>query len=266
MQAVAEDLRLYTRGRPVSANPQSAVQRTKRWCRRNPIVSAFVATMTLGVGIALWSLSNVGESLVQQAAMDSASMKAAILEDVNALYASEVVARVDREHVTVTHDYKDHKGAIPIPATFLTVLGERISQEQSGVRVRHYSDFPFKFRKDGGPHDEFEKTAMTSLRADPKTPVVRFEDVEGKPVLRYATARLMKESCVKCHNTHPDSPKTDWKVGDVRGVLEIIRPLDRDIERTREGMRGTLLLLGGVGVLLLAFGGFILVRQHRTQD
>jgi len=27
--------------------------------------------------------------------------------------------------------------------------------------------------------------------------------------------------CVSCHNTHPDSPKTDWKVGDVRGIQEI---------------------------------------------
>jgi adenylate cyclase len=27
--------------------------------------------------------------------------------------------------------------------------------------------------------------------------------------------------CVSCHNMHPDSPKTDWKVGDVRGIQEI---------------------------------------------
>ena len=27
--------------------------------------------------------------------------------------------------------------------------------------------------------------------------------------------------CVACHNSHPDSPKLDWKVGDVRGIQEI---------------------------------------------
>ena len=39
--------------------------------------------------------------------------------------------------------------------------------------------------------------------------------------VRVATPVVMKEVCVSCHNTHPDSPKTDWKVGDVRGIQEI---------------------------------------------
>ena len=31
----------------------------------------------------------------------------------------------------------------------------------------------------------------------------------------------MGAACVSCHNTHPDSPKRDWKVGDVRGIQEV---------------------------------------------
>ena len=31
----------------------------------------------------------------------------------------------------------------------------------------------------------------------------------------------MGPACVACHNTHPDSPKRDWKVGDVRGIQEV---------------------------------------------
>ena len=30
------------------------------------------------------------------------------------------------------------------------------------------------------------------------------------------------QHCVGCHNSHPESPKRDWKVGDVRGIQEII--------------------------------------------
>jgi adenylate cyclase len=44
-------------------------------------------------------------------------------------------------------------------------------------------------------------------------------------MLRYAMADLMQESCAQCHNTHPQSPKTDWKTGEVRGVLEVTIPL-----------------------------------------
>ena len=66
-----------------------------------------------------------------------------------------------------------------------------------------------------------------NLRADPEQPVYSFEDYQGQQVLRYAVARRMRQSCVDCHKAHALSPRRDWKVGDVRGVLEIIRPLDR---------------------------------------
>ena len=55
----------------------------------------------------------------------------------------------------------------------------------------------------------------------------------------------MQETCVQCHNGHDDSTKKDWKVGEVVGVLEIIRPLDRDTARAREGLRFTLIADGG---------------------
>jgi signal transduction histidine kinase len=45
--------------------------------------------------------------------------------------------------------------------------------------------------------------------------------------LRYATSDLLLESCVECHNTYPGTPRTDWKTGDLRGVLEVTLPLDR---------------------------------------
>jgi hypothetical protein len=61
----------------------------------------------------------------------------------------------------------------------------------------------------------------------------------------------MERSCVECHSTHPKSPKKDWQVGDVRGVLEIIRPLDKDEARVGEALRLALLLSAVVSGLLL---------------
>jgi adenylate cyclase len=72
----------------------------------------------------------------------------------------------------------------------------------------------------------------------------------------------MKESCVLCHNTHPDTPRRDWKVGDVRGVLELIRPLDRDIERTRRGLRGTFVLVGVISGLLFLLTAIVFRRRR----
>ena len=82
--------------------------------------------------------------------------------------------------------------------------------------------------------------------------------------MRYGTAVRLKAGCVACHNTHPESPKTDWKVGDVRGVQEIIRPLDSAVAETRAGLQGTFALLSTMG--LLGLGGLALVigRMRRS--
>jgi methyl-accepting chemotaxis protein len=36
---------------------------------------------------------------------------------------------------------------------------------------------------------------------------------------------MANDSCVDCHNSHPDSPKRDWKLGDVRGALAVSIPV-----------------------------------------
>jgi hypothetical protein len=134
------------------------------------------------------------------------------------------------------------------------------------VQVRLYSDYPFRWRPDGGPKDDFERAALARLRQNPTTPYYRFEAFQGRPSLRYATARRMQESCVQCHNHNPDSPKRDWKEGDVRGVLEIIRPLDRDAERASDGLRVTLVLMGVISASLLALTVLVLLAGNRPRD
>jgi len=131
--------------------------------------------------------------------------------------------------------------------------------------VRHFSDFPFTFRTDGGPRDDFEREALVHLRADPTQPYYRFSQVAGASVLRFATARVMQASCVECHNNHADSPKTDWKVGDVRGALSITQSLGNDLERTQRGLRGTFLALGGAMLGTLALFSFFGMRNRGAQ-
>ena len=73
----------------------------------------------------------------------------------------------------------------------------------------------------------------------------------------------MKQPCVDCHNTHPDSTKKDWRVGEMRGVLEIIRPLDVDIARTQKQLRETGYFMAGISVLLIGLAVFFL-RAGKT--
>ena len=68
----------------------------------------------------------------------------------------------------------------------------------------------------------------------------------------------MKQACVDCHNSHPSSPRLDWKVGEVRGVLEIVRPLDADIGRIRQRLSNTFLYMLGAAITLVGLALFFL--------
>jgi eukaryotic-like serine/threonine-protein kinase len=263
-QELADDLRRYLAGEPIRARPVGKIEQLRHWCRRNPVAASLLVAVSLGSGIGLWHLSRLSEHLVQSTALESAAQESEMLDVVNTLYSSQVVDRVQSKGIVVTHDYATKSGAIPLPATFTIESGERIGQRsKTGMRFRLYSDHPFRSRKDGGPRDDFERAALAGLRRNPANPVYRFEAFQGRASLRYATAQQMQANCIACHKGHPDSTKKDWKEGDVGGVLEIIRPLTRDIARTREGLRETFLLMAVVSGALLVLSGLVLVVRSR---
>lgn len=217
-----------------------------------------------GVGIIVWHLSALASDLTNRYTIDYAHRQSQVLKEFRTLYTSEVVNRV-RSHATeVTHDYKTKDGAIPLPTTLSMLLGERLSDADAGAEVRLYSEHPFPWRTAGGARDAFERDALRQLHQQPEQPYYRFENFHGRPTLRYATADRMRASCVSCHNTHPDSPKTDWKVGDVRGVLVVNQPFDQIIAYTDKQLRGTFVLLIGLALFSLVGLTFLIIRTRRT--
>jgi serine/threonine protein kinase len=265
-QELADDLRRWLAGEPIRARPIGVAERLWRWCRRNPVAASLLVVLSLSTALGVWQLSQLSDHLVRSAALESAAQHSEMLELVNNLYSSEVVNRVTEAKVTATHDWHKHKGAIPLPATLTIQLGKMLSeQSELGMQVRLYSDYPFKSRTDGGPKDDFERDALARLRENPEKPVSHFEEFQGRMSLRYATARKMQQTCVQCHNHHSDSTKKDWKEGDVRGVLEIIRPLDRDQDRARKGLRGTVVLMATLAASLLSILVLVLVANRRRE-
>jgi adenylate cyclase len=211
-------------------------------------------------------LSQLSQSLVESAALESAAQQSETLDEINK-YHARVVNHLAGSGVKARHDWQQHRNSLPVPATLTIELGRQISaNRETGLEVRLYSDYPFRSRTDGHPQDDFERAALAELRRNPEQPFYRFEDRNGRPALRYATARRMEAACVACHNRHPESTKRDWRIGDVRGVLEVIRPLDRDQARIREGLRGTWVLIGGIAGSLLAASGLIFFLGNRRRS
>ena len=217
---------------------------------------AWTATVILVVSVVIiWKLNDMSHSLVRQTALrDAISYNEAVAE-FRTIYTSEVVARVKSQGIKVSHDYEQHSGAIPLPATFSKLLGDRLGSGESKCETRLYSDYPFPWREKGGSQDDFERDALQELQKNPDKAYHRFEIIEGASFLRYATADLMRTSCVECHNTHPESPKVDWAEGDVRGVLAIRIPLNDAIAHTNSELSETLwYMVLGSGAVGVVFG------------
>ncbi len=266
-RALADDLRHFLRGESIRARPVGRAERLGRWCRRNPVAASLLLAVSLSSAFGMRELSRLSEHLVRSSALESAAQQSEILDEVNNVYSADVVERAKLKGVEATHDYATRKGAIPLPATFTIELGRHVSaRSESGVQVRLYSDYPFRSRTDGGPRDDFEREALDRLGQNPAEPFYRFEEFQGRPSLRFATAQRMQQTCVQCHNGHSDSIRKNWKEGEVAGVLEIIRPLDRDAARAREGLRTTLLVMAIISGSLLGLSVLVLVVGNRRRN
>ena len=146
-----------------------------------------------------------------------------VVSSVRSYYGSNVVGRVlaSPGQTQVVHNYESVPGAVPIPATLSLELGRVISEQQQNISYRFVSDYPFAERT---PHvlDDFEKYAIATLRAQPNQQIAqRHPGRRSGTRCGWSRRCIMGQACVNCHNSHPQSPKHDWKVGDVRGIQEV---------------------------------------------
>ncbi len=196
-------------------------------------------------------------------ALDDAKAFSSSVAQFRNFYANTIIPAVALNKVPVTHNYLNIPGAVPLPATFAIDFGDTISKD-SNYRVRLYSDMPFSWRVGGGLRDDFEKEAMTFLRENPDSFFSRSEVVNGSEVLRYAVADKLKASCVACHNSYEGTPKTDWKEGDVRGVLEVTRPISKLQASNELQAWQTFLAMLAIALLVLLMLGFVIRRNKMT--
>ncbi len=225
---------------------------------RYSIVFFFAFVLILGSSVVLWYTHNETNDINKKAAIIDVEHFASSVAQFRNFYSKVVVPVAKKHGMTITHDYIDKEGMLPLPATFAKDFGKTLSSEDSNFVVKLYSDFPFPWRNE--TLDSFEKKALEQLQENPDKPVWSFEDLDGEPVLRYARADVMNASCTGCHNSYPGTPKTDWQVGDVRGVLEVIRPMS-GFEFESLGMLKKSFLMMLVLILSMVLLVFFILRK-----
>jgi signal transduction histidine kinase len=229
---------------------------------RRPLMVVALYTLLVGALIAVQTAHHTRQ-IKEATVLQAAESYSAAISQFRDYYSTEVVPRARKAGVEVTHDFHDKEAAIPLPATLTIELGEKLSHEGGGRGFRLFSEFPFPWRK-GRVLDDFEMASLIATAADPNKAYVRFEDRDGKTVIRYAKAVLMGASCVACHNSDPDSPKQDWVVGDSRGVQEVTLAVDGGAALGGADLLESIAfygILAGIGLLLI---GALLGRLKRS--
>lgn len=253
---LGDDLRRFLVRDPIQARPIGYSERLLRWCGKYPFAAALFIGVTLGSIVGFGYLKHLHGWFVQEMALDNARQYSDMLEEFTATY-SDVRGQFFADGVDAGH--------VPpaLPATLQIEVAERISQREDGMQVRVFS--PFSFRPELRPRDDFEQRTQeqfaeqvaakaSTSRATPDLEHYEFVSIDDQPLLKYARGQVMKASCIHCHNTHKDTPKTNWQEGDLAGVLTITRPLTRDVQRANTGFRGAWMLMLSIAGVLTACG------------
>ena len=144
-----------------------------------------------------------------------------------AVYTKQVVARLQNEEqvIKASEHWKDEK-ALPLPAQMFRMGAETVSQKNAGFTYALLSLWPIN--KQNEPKTDVEKAGLQFV-ADSKgaTNYYAEETLGGKKYFTAVYADVaVSPACVKCHNNHDDSPKTDFSLNDVMGGVVIRVPVE----------------------------------------
>jgi len=194
----------------------------------------------------------VAESASDQAVLAGRSI-ATQFKTLREYYTENVVDKILSEGTfRASSDHKNDARAIPLPATMILDLSAMLAKQNTAISL--YSKFPFPNRAHR-PLDAFQQEAWDFLVRNPEETYSRQEMLDGKHVVRVAVADTMVvQACVNCHNTSAESPKKDWKLGDVRGVLEVTSVIDAELANGAALSRSIIIgaVLIGLGLLATA--------------
>ncbi|MDF0677281.1 MAG: DUF3365 domain-containing protein [Nitrospira sp.] len=149
----------------------------------------------------------------------------AVIEADRSIYTTQIVNRMQEKGIVAAAEHWEQDNALPLPAQFLQHSGRLVAESGRGIRYRLIGLSPMYQRN--GPATEFERKALTELQRQPDRPVTGIVSSGKKQYFQAIYAdRAVSSACVTCHNSHPLSPKQDFKLNDVMGGIAITIPLE----------------------------------------
>lgn len=148
-----------------------------------------------------------------------------VMEADRTVYTKLIVNRLVKEEkvIKASEHWKDDK-ALVLPAQMFRYGAERVAKKDPGFSYSLLSMWPVN--KQNAPKTEIEKTSLKFIADNPGKNYYGEETLGGK---KYFTAVYpdvaVAPACISCHNAHKDSPRSDFKLGEVMGGVVIRIPV-----------------------------------------
>ena len=149
----------------------------------------------------------------------------AVMSADRTVYSNDVVYRLqDVEEVIKASEHWDNQKALPLPAQMFRMSAGLVAKQTDAFSFALLSKWPLN--KESGPKTEVEVAGLDSVAKNPSKPFYGRETVGDVEYFTAVYADVaVSPSCVTCHNAHQDSPRNDFKAGDVMGGVVIRIPL-----------------------------------------
>lgn len=189
--------------------------------------SIIAVVSTLAVLLGLSACKESGEESIGIAPEKFTDSLFAVMNADRTNYTKLVVQRLGPNGVGAIkpdEHWKDIPNGTLLPAQMFRAGSEAVAETTDEFTYSLQSIWPIG--KQNGPKTEMEKIGLEYIAANPG------ENYYGKETLgdvTYFTAVYpdvaVSEACTSCHNEHKDSPRTDFKLGEVMGGVVIRVPL-----------------------------------------
>jgi hypothetical protein len=148
-----------------------------------------------------------------------------VMDSDRAVYTKKVVGRLVKEEkvIKASEHFMDDK-ALPLPAQMFRFGSEVVAEKTDKFSYSLQSLWPIN--KQNAPRTDMEKEGLQFIVDNPGQNFYGEEELGGKTYFTAIYADVaVAPVCASCHNDHKDSPRTDFKVGDILGGVVIRVPI-----------------------------------------
>jgi len=149
----------------------------------------------------------------------------AILEADRTVYARHIVNRLQKKNIIYASENWWEENTLLLPAQFLLNASDLIKNMRLGLDYKLASLWPIN--PYNGAANKFERIGLETVASQPFRPYIGTLQVGKQSYFQAIYPDIaVTPACVTCHNSHPKSPKHDFKLHDVLGGIVVSIPTE----------------------------------------